>query len=387
MNALRLYYLTTYLGLGAVLPLLALAMQARGLRPTQYGFLVAFLPLSRLLAPPLWGAVADKWIGTATLLRVNTLLCALGMAMLSQALGFAGTVLSFCVWAFFSSSLVPLAEASTYRLLGTRATSFGYIRMFGSIGFAISAALTGLLGAGEAVDKPFVFAAGAYGLAFLVSLRFPDAHVPLRAPLMQAVRALAEKSEVVLLWVGSTLYYVAHGAFDVYFGPHVAGLPGVSREAVSLAWAIGVVFEVALSAAMPSLLRRFSSHALLIVAAMVSVLRWLLLARATGVAHVWALAPLHAITFGLWYLAFVHANQEGAPSALRATVQGFAAACLGLGMIVATLLGGYVMEHLGGRLLFELAAVCALLAAVCYGARARLAARSTRQLASTSPES
>ena len=73
MNALRLYYLAIYVGLGAVLPLLALAMQARGLRPTQYAWLIALLPLSRMLAPPLWGMLADKWVGTSKLLRANTL--------------------------------------------------------------------------------------------------------------------------------------------------------------------------------------------------------------------------------------------------------------------------------------------------------------------------
>jgi len=45
VNALRLYYFAYYGGLGAVMPLLALAMQARGFRPSQYAWLMALIPL------------------------------------------------------------------------------------------------------------------------------------------------------------------------------------------------------------------------------------------------------------------------------------------------------------------------------------------------------
>src|SRR5688572_28439608 len=110
-------------------------MQARGFRPSQYAWLMALLPLSRLLAPPVWGAIADKWLGTTKLLRINTLIAAASMLALRQLTGFGATVVSFVLWALCASSLIPLAEASTYRLLGSNAADFGYVRVFGSIGF------------------------------------------------------------------------------------------------------------------------------------------------------------------------------------------------------------------------------------------------------------
>jgi PPP family 3-phenylpropionic acid transporter len=391
VNALKLYYLATYLGLGAVLPLFALAMEARGFRADQYRWLLVLLPLSRLIASPVWGGVADKWLGTARLLRINTLVATLAMTLLALSSSTLAVVITFALWAFFSSSLVPLAEAGTYRMLAGRAKSFGYVRAFGSMGFAVSAACVAAIGVDANFRLPFVLSAASYGVAAAVAFALADAkgESGARTRLFEAVPLLAKKPEMLLLWVGSTLYYVAHGAFDIYFGPHVKQLPGVdpkaAASAVSSAWAIGVVAEVLILFIVPRLLGRYSASMLLVVSAVVAASRWLWLAHVTTTFEVLAMAPLHGMTFGLWYLAFVHENQDAAPPELRATVQGLAAACLGLGSITATMCGSILLERLGGRALFEVACLFALASLLAYGVRMWLSARSGRQLATSLP--
>ncbi|MFT3923396.1 MAG: MFS transporter [Myxococcales bacterium] len=369
MNALRLYYLAIYIGLGAVLPLMALSMQARGFRPTQYAWLMALMPLSRMLAPPLWGALSDKWLGTTRLLRLNTVLAALGMLALSQSRSFATTWCAYALWALFGSSLIPLSEAGTYQLLGERASNFGYVRVFGSIGFALSAAAFGVFGVDAAFSSPFIVASAGYLLGSVVVRRMHDERPQGRVRLRGTLAQLARKPDVLLLWLASTLYYGAHGAFDMYFGPHARSVPGVTPGFVSLCWSIGVVFEVALFFVFPRFLRTDSNGRWLLFAAAVACVRWFLLARADTAWEVGLLAPLHAITFGLWYLVFVHENQSGSTPETRATVQGLGAACLGLGTSSATLLGGYVLERHGSRVLFELASFTAALAGLLYAVR------------------
>jgi PPP family 3-phenylpropionic acid transporter len=384
VTALKTYYLTVYLGLGAILPLIALAMEARGFKPTQYAWLLALLPLSRILSPPLWGALADKWLGTTRLVRVNSWLAGLAMLVLAQPLGFGATLVTFAVWALFSSSLMPLVEAGTYRLLKERAENFGYIRVWGSIGYCVSAAAFGVFGVDESMRAPFIVAAVFYLASAATSHFFAHAPGDIKAPLFATVGALLKKRDVLLLWAASTVYYAAHGAFDAYFGPHVKQL-GLGQRTVSYSWAIGVVCEVVLLFFVPALLRTFHASQLLAFSALVAAGRWFLLAHATTELEVLLLSPAHAITFGVWYLAFVHDNQEGAPSELRATVQGLAAAWLGVGMITATLGGGYLLEMWGGRALFELAGACALASLVLYALRVRFMAKGARVVAAPLP--
>ena len=387
VNALRSYLFAYYLGLGAVLPLLALGLEARGLRPTQYAWLMALVPLSRLFAPPLWGVLADRYVGATWLLRVNTGLAAVTMLVLFFAHAVTPTVLSFAAWALVTSSLVPLIEASTYRLLGKAASGYGYVRVFGSIGFALSALGLGLAGVDRGVRAPFALAAAGYTAAWLATFHLHDLVAPTRAPLRAAVRRLAGQRDVLLLWAGSIAHYVAHGAFDSYFGPFARTLPNVEAGTVSATWALGVAVEIVVIWFVPRLLDGPMRRGLLIGSALVSVLRWSLLAQASSEADLWLQQPLHGVTFGAWYLAFVHENQARAPSEIRATVQGVAQACIGAGMIVATLLGGYVFERLGGRALFRCAAAASLLAACCYGAREWLLARGAPRLATSPPGS
>lgn len=383
MNALRLYYFAAYMGNGALYPLLALALSARGLRPTQYAWLMALLPLSRLCAPPVWGALADRFFGTIRLLRINTMISALSMVVLAASESVALTVISFALWALASSSLTPLVDASTYRALASAPTRFSYVRVFGSIGFACGALVMSLGTGDRALRAPFMVAAVTYALSSVTARFLPDAAPPARPQLVHDVRMLARHRDALLLWLGSVLYYAGHGAFDAYFGPYARSIEGVTAELISSAWVVGVGSEIAVLFLVPRLLESRLRAGLLLLATSVAVVRWWLIASARSPLDLWLQQPLHGITFGVWYAAFLHENQARAPSSIRATVQGMASACMGLGMITATLVGGHVLERLGGRVLFRLGAVCAGLSLLCYVARYWLLRRSERTLASS----
>jgi predicted MFS family arabinose efflux permease len=179
----------------------------------------------------------------------------------------------------------------------------------------------------------------------------------------------------MVFWLSSTVYGGAHGLFDMYFGPFVRALPGVPSAVIGTAWSVGVVSEVVVIWFMPRVLSGRATSWVLPAGALVAVLRWWLLSQVSSAGEILLLAPLHGVTFGAWYLAFVHENQRIAPPELRATMQGIAAGCLGLGMIVATVLGGYVLERWGGRRLFELAASLAASSLPLYLARGLLERR------------
>jgi predicted MFS family arabinose efflux permease len=313
--------------------------------------------------------LADRWLGTTKLLRINTALAALAMLVLASARGIVPTVIAFAVWAVTASSLAPLADAGAYRLLGASSSGFAYVRVFGSIGFALSALSLSVIGVDAELRLPFVIAAAGYVCSSLTAGRLCDGPPPTRARLAGAVRLLARRPDALLLWLGSALYYLGHGAFDAYFGPYARTLPGVRTETVSFGWAVGVLSEVIVLWWVPRLLVGRLRRGVLIGAALVAALRWWLIAEANTPLALWLQQPLHAITFGVWYLAFIHENQARTDDSIRATVQGVAVACMGLGMISATLLGGYVLEAFGGRVLFRMASGAALLALTCYALR------------------
>ncbi len=378
MNALRLYYFASYAGLGAILPLLALAMEARGFRPSQYAWLLALLPLSRLFAPPLWGALADRKLGTSRLIQLNTALAACAMLLLAWARSYAMTVAGFVIWALMSSSLVPLADAGAYRMLGPNTAAFARVRVFGSLGFLLTALALSAFGVDPELRAPFIVAACGYIAASFASRRLIDGSAPTRSPLLPALRTLAKRPDMAWLWLAAVFHYAGHGTFDHYFGPHARTIPGVGASMISGAWAIGVACEVVALWFVPRVLGR---PWVLPATAGVAFLRWLAIAHASTPLAVLAQQPLHAITFAVWYASFVHENQRHADPTIRATVQGMAMASMGLGTISATLLGGPVLERYGGQVLFRCAAAAALLAGACYLMRLRAVDHAQAKLA------
>jgi MFS family permease len=47
--------------LGAIVPFLGAQLAERGLRPEEIGWLMAMIPLGRIIGAPLWGQLADRY--------------------------------------------------------------------------------------------------------------------------------------------------------------------------------------------------------------------------------------------------------------------------------------------------------------------------------------
>ena len=123
-------------------------------------------------------------------------------------------------------------------------------------------------------------------------------------------------------------------------------------------------------AASPWLLERFTAERLVAVGAATSAARWLLLGQVTSKAAILALQPLHAITFGLSYVAGVHVMRERAR--IPTAAQGLYAMMMALGSITGMSGAGGLLETVGGQGMFSAASAVALLGSGCALAYADL---------------
>jgi PPP family 3-phenylpropionic acid transporter len=94
--------------------------------------------------------------------------------------------------------------------------------------------------------------------------------------------------------------------------------------------------------------------------------RWLAIGAAQSKTALLLLQPLHAVTFGLWFLSLAKRVQDVSPEPLRASFQGVNAASVGLGGLLGYLSGGAMFQATGGTTTFCAAAASALVGAVVY---------------------
>jgi len=367
---LRSLYFFNFAAMGALFPFLPLLLARRGLNPLEISWVMVLVPATGLVVPSVVGALADVLRGRTMLLRLSLVASALSALTLLPPAGLLGSAAALGLLSFFRAPVLSLADAAVYDMSGGSDSEFSRVRVFGSLGFAISAFALGRLDASEHPGILIPAAAIALGLAALSTLALPAARLEPQKGVLADVRRVIASRSMLLFLAGTCCYYTAHSCFDVYFGLHVAAL-GHDDQFVGSCWATAVVTEVLLLALAPRFLDRMSTRGWLVTCGLVSAGRWAVLGLCSDSLSILAVQPLHGVTFGIWYLALVKHVQRRAPSHLRTSLQGVAMSCVGAGMICGYLLGGALMYRFDGFMVYRVAAAVSVLASLVYFASGR----------------
>lgn len=376
LGAASLYYLCIFGALGALLPFLPLVLTDRGLDARQVGLVLTVMPVTVVVLPPLWAMIADSWRIRTPIMRLASIGTGVSLLLLLPVASLGATLAAISVFCLFRAPLVPLADASTRSLLGAGSRDYGRIRIWGSIGFAAVAATTSALGAGAL--GLLVTACLLYLASGVVAFALPAPGAVRVTGVLTTLGHLLKRPGVVLFLVATLAYYSGHACYDAFVSLHWKAL-GHDVGFVGAAWATGVIAEIILLWFTPRLLSRWRAEQILPWCAAVATVRWLLLSRLTDPLAILAVQPLHAMTFGLWYVCVVDFVQNRAPESSRSAVQSIAMATIAGGRVVGYLLGGHVFEDHAGMTLFTGAAGAALLACLTY-AGIRLVVNESTQL-------
>ncbi|MGK3999656.1 MFS transporter [Sorangium sp. So ce1024] len=402
-RAIALYYFGIFAVLGVYLPLFPSWLAAQGVQGVAMGAIAATLPAMGLIAPPVFGFIADSlgvrvWLiraacaGTLVVFALLALSSALGVA-----LGFGGLFVAALAFAFFRSPMFSMADVVAMETSASSGISYGRLRLWGSLSFALMA-----IAGGAFIDtaRPAAFPAtmtAALLAAFLVSWALPArGEAPFRrldpqrgprepsdaasapAPrdaVKQRARALLQSHDFRLFLAASFLAQSANSSYDLCYTLHLRDV-GFPESLVGVAWAVGVAGEIALMAFSGPLLQRFAPPALLAVAFAGAALRWALLSTVRWWPALLAIQPLHAVSFALMWVASLAYTRDRAPPEILATAQGLFSASAGAGSVIGMLAWGELYRRGGGSLTFGVAAITASIAFVLAVTFARSARRS-----------
>lgn len=355
------FYFFYFAYLGAFAPFFSLYLKAAGMSAVEIGVLMALPQLTRIVAPHLWGWLADRGPSRLRIVRFA------GFAGLACFLGvFAGTgfALLFVVlfaMTFFWSAALPLIEATTLSHLGEETARYGRIRVWGSVGFIVAVVAVGyLLDWFEVSVLPWVIAATMVGMLALC-WRIPDAmpapHASDHLPIWDIIRRPA----VMALVVASGLMAAAHGPYYTFYSIHLVD-HGYSTGLTGGLWALGVICEIGIFIWMPHLYRAFTLRQILIASFALAVLRFLMIGwGAASLVTLLLAQALHAATFGSFHAAaigVVHRLFRGRHQARGQAIYG--SLSFGVGGALGGFASGYGWDYLGAGVTFSLAAACAL---------------------------
>ncbi|MBS9423548.1 3-phenylpropionate MFS transporter [Photorhabdus caribbeanensis] len=357
---LALDYFTYFFSYGIFLPFWATWLQGEGIEHDMIGILLGAGLVSRFLGSLLIApTVKDpaKLILALRILALLTLIFAVGFTLGNHWAWLLFVMVGFNL---FFSPMIPLGDALAGTWQKQFSFDYGKIRVWGSIAFIISSALTGELisvWGHRAILITILFSVFS---TLLVTLLRPSI-MPVgetksaKVDVVSFKQLLSEKSVrrfllcVALLQGAHAGYY----SFSTIYWENA----GYSASVVGYLWSLGVVAEVIIFTLSNKLFRRWNARNLLLLSGICGVVRWGLMGTFTALPVLIVVQILHCGTFTVCHLAamrFIGARKEGEIVRLQAA---YSALAMGGGIAIMTVIAGFMYDYLHSGIFWMMALV------------------------------
>ncbi|MFA6121020.1 MAG: MFS transporter [Sideroxydans sp.] len=356
------FYFFYYAFVGMFSPYWSLYLQSIHFTPIEIAILMSIQPVMRMVAPNIWGWLADHTGQRLLVVQVAATLSAVFYFGVFLTTSFWGLFFVLCMMSFFWSASMPLVEATTLSYLGKNTAHYGRIRSWGSIGFIV--AVVGLGFAFDYIVIAWLLWAGLVcEIGILIFARqIPKTEVLAHHTDHQPIRQVVMQPKVLALLGACFLMSVAHGPYYTFFSIYLVE-HGYTKTAVGALWALGVICEIGVFFLMPALVKRFGFAKILLISFSAAVLRFMLIGWMVDMVVVLLFAQvLHALTFGAYHAASVGLVHEYFKGRHQSKGQAlFGSFTYGAGGVLGGLASGPIWQHWGANALYSFSAAMALL--------------------------
>jgi PPP family 3-phenylpropionic acid transporter len=360
------YYFFYFAALGAFLPYWSLYLRHRGFEAVEIGGLMALVAATKILAPYIWGWIADHGGRRLLMIRLASfvsVVCFTGVFVPGHFLPMA--LAMFC-FSFFWNAGLPQFEVTTLRFLGDEPHRYSVIRLWGSIGFIVTVASLGIVLDRSGIGALPVVLLGLYVFIWLSTLCVPEneglrQHTVAGLSILQVLR----QPVAIVALTASFLMQFGFGPYYTFFSIHLEN-HDYSKTVVGVFWAIGVIAEIVIFLLMYRLLPAVGAKRLLILCFGFAALRWWLIGF--FVAYPWVLAlaqSLHAFSFGVFHAVMIHLIHQLFPGRYQGRGQAlYSSLSFGAGGALGAWLSGYVWDTCGAAAVFSISVAASLLGLV-----------------------
>ena len=356
------FYFFYYAFVGTFAPYWSLYLQSISFDAIEIAILMSIQPVMRMIAPNIWGWLADRSGKRREVVVAAASLSAVFYLGVFATTSFWGLFLVLALMGFFWSASMPLVEATTLTWLGENTAHYGRLRSWGSVGFILA-----VIGLGYAFDYIAIAWLLWAGLVceigiLLFARQIPPTEVLAHHTDSQSIRNIVMQPRVLALFGACFLMSVAHGPYYTFFSIYLVE-HGYAKSAVGGLWALGVICEIGVFFLMPWLARRYGFTRILVASLGLAVLRFMLIGWGVDFLLLLLIAQvLHAATFGAYHAASVGLVHEFFQGRHQSKGQAmFGSLTYGAGGMLGGLASGPIWQHYGASVLYSCSAGMALL--------------------------
>lgn len=332
----------------AYYPFIVVILQNKGFDNTAIGTILSINSFIVVLAQPFWGMVSD-WLQS---IRKVFFICFTISIVLLQLVPFIQSALFIAILlaivTIFESPLNPLLDSWVIQGIRTEESiSYGTIRLWGSIGYAILCLILGKILDQASVNILFPALAIMGVCTIIMSTRIrvdkPVSKIPVKK--LELGRLLKNYPYMTFL-LFSVVIYIPHKAAASFLPNLIESVGGTSGN-VGFACAIMAFAEVPVFLLSAKLLKRFKPTQLILTSSVFFMLRQLAYLNATTPLQVVLAQLLNGPSFALFLNGAVYYIDSLAPDKLKATAQTLATSLyVGISGIIGNYGGGWIIDNL-----------------------------------------
>ncbi len=360
------FYWSYFALVGSFMPFWGLYLKHQGFSILAISQLLAISSATKLVAPNLWGYLADRFSIRIAIIRLGAFGAFTVFLCVFLPLKFVGMFFMMSVFSFFWNAILPQFEVVTLRHLVGRTHIYSRIRSWGSFGFIISVVGGGILFDYISIDYLPYFMLALLLTIFLSScwVAEPEWTFSPKQQKKDFWQQLKQPSMMVFFLVCFLMQF-SHGPYYTLFSIYLDKLH-YSHAAIGGLWALGVFSEIVLFWLIPRWFQRYSLSSFILIATLLAAVRWFLLGYfANYLIGLIVAQLLHAATFALFHLACLHwvhkyfsADYQGQGQALYNSI-GY-----GAGGSLGALSAGILWKLGSSTLAFVMAGVVCLIASI-----------------------
>ncbi|TQR19855.1 MFS transporter [Psychrobacillus vulpis] len=342
-----------YFGLLAMfIPFLPIYLAEQGLDPGQIGFIIGTGGFVTIIAQPLWGMISDKIRTIRKVLLVLLFFSTVMGYFLYDSSGYLQLIIFAMLLYFFLMPIDPLTESLNFSISEANKISYGSIRTYGALGYAVVSLLTGYVISYFGAHSMAYLFVGIGIVSLIVCWMMPDAPVTGKPVTLSSLKQFLRNKETLLFLLLVFICSVPARMNDVFLGVYIRELGG-GAELLGQAWFLAAGSEIIVFALSYWWLRKGKELIIISFATTFYFIRFFISAWITDPNLLAYLQIMQLLTFPIFYSAAIQYLYRIVPVEWRATGQTVLALLFfGVSGIFASYLGGAVYESFGGKILY-----------------------------------
>ena len=346
----KCYYFSYFFAVGVILPLLPVYLNKElMISKPSVGIIMSFIPLISIVGQPIWGYISD-YSQKFKLILLSIMIIAAFLAILLANINYVPVIVFMVfIFSFFYCGIVPLSDRFALEFAHTHNVNYGSMRLWGSIGFAVSTLVIGYITDFFGLRIIFYL----YSIIMLISCL-----TVAKFPLGQVTKKLSKEStfksdlfkilimpQFIFLVLISMFSFSTLLANNSYLGLYMIN-NGSTLTIIGTLFFVSAISEVPFMLASKTIIEKVGVVNVLFVSILATSLRWFVYFLEPNIFILYGATLLQGIGFGLMQPCIMHYLKEIVPNTIVTTAITIVSSIgFGFGNWFCSFLGGFILKN------------------------------------------